>query len=154
MFSSRWSENAPVKSPTTHGGANYGKENSNVFNRHLVQKMLIVQCIFFSLSLSLLGVSNKNLTQVKQESEALIGAYDRAPFQKNVKNVKDFRCYVKAIGYNSEYSKWSTLLQQRPESAIYFSDGNRQPNVTLRHGINSKHLNKPTFFNKLTNIFK
>lgn len=45
--------------------------------------------IFFSLSLFPLGVS-ENLTQEKQASEALLGAYDQASFQKNVKNVKDF----------------------------------------------------------------
>lgn len=49
-FSSRWSENAPVKSPTP-GGANYGEENSTVFNRHLVQKLIFVLSIFSSPSI-------------------------------------------------------------------------------------------------------
>lgn len=50
---------------------------------------------------------------------------------------RDSRCHVKATSYNSECSKWSTLLQRRPGSNIYHSDGNTRYNATSRRGITS-----------------
>lgn len=54
----------------------------------------------------------------------------RGFFWKYVKNVKDFQCRVKAMGYNSVQSEHPVAT-----AAIYPREGNKRPNVTSRNGI-------------------
>lgn len=150
MFSSRWSENAPVKSPTTPGWANYGEEKSNVFNRHLVQK-IVIRAVYVLVHPERCWEFLRIWQRANGIWGLFIGAYDRASFQKYVKNVKDFRCYVNATSATavSAQSEHPVATATRiGHLSIYLSFSAMETDdltFTSRHGINNKHLHKLTF---------
>ena len=88
------------------------------FSAVILSKKRVIRAvyIFFTSPRIPLGLSG-DLTQDKTASEGFYRGVWSGFFSKNVKNVKDFRCCVKAC--NSECSKWAPCCKQRPESAIY-----------------------------------
>ncbi len=112
----------------------------------LSKKLLIVQCGFLSIpnpAGSFWG-SNTGQTRIWSFYRGVLSGF----FSKKCEKCQRFSLLCQSHRLQQWVFKVSTLLQQRPESAIYLSDGNRRPNVTSRCGINSKHLHKPTFFNQ------
>ena len=73
-----------------------------------------------------------------------------------MKNVKDFRCYVKAIGCNSECSKWAPCCNSDQNRPSISAVETRRPNVTSRRGIKrvNTYIRQHFFFHKLSGIFQ
>lgn len=164
FFPPRWSENAPAKPPTSRGGgsnssggggdgggANWGHENSNHLNRHLVQKNVCFfsPCsIFLSLDpLLLSGVSTENVTREERASKkARVGASERASFFPTKKCEKCQRFFfsrrrVRAAAESGAQSGAPCCNSDRNRPSIclsiYLGDGGTRPTATSPHGINS-----------------
>lgn len=144
------SENAPVKSPTTPGWANYGEGNSSsVFTRHLVQKAVIQLRLFFFLlhPESPLRVSD-NLTRGKRRLSLFYRGVWSGFFSKKCEKCQGFfRCLCQSHRLPTVF-KVSTLLQQRPSIS---AKQTKRP--TSPCWINTKQLKINQHFNDNVRYF-
>lgn len=96
--------------------------------------------IFFSSSLNPTGSFGGSDTE-DTAPEAFYRGVWAGFFSKNVKNVKDFRRYVKAISYSSRVLKVKHPVATATRIGhLPLAMETRRSNVTSRHGINNKHL--------------